>query len=403
MRLILTAPLLGLLVLVVGCGSSSGGGTSSDGVAANSGDGTGHGTGNGTPDVPGGTSSSGGSSGGSFGGGSGSSSGGSSGGSTSGGSSSPTPSSSSGSGSDAGIPAGILTAGAWDDNRNYDFFGGYLARNASLSGIPSIAQGDRDAAHTLFAGSRPARQRLDLALVLDTTGSMGDEAAYLQSEFANISGAIGALFPNADQRWALVAYRDTPDHDPGEVYVVKSWDFTTDVTSFQSALDGLSADGGGDTPESPDVGLATMNTLSWRPDGDVARMAFWVADAPHHVERAPAMAQAFADSRQKDIHLYPVSASGADELLEYTMRSGAQLTGGRYLFLTDDSGVGGPHLQPEIPCYFVTKLAKGIVRMATIELSGVYAEPAPADIIRTGGNPSAGQCSIDDGGVVSVF
>ena len=85
------------------------------------------------------------------------------------------------------------------------------------------------------------------------------------------------------------------------------------------------------------------------------------------------------------------------------MRSGAQLTGGRYLFLTDDSGIGDPHLQPEIPCYFVTKLDKAIVRMVTIELSGVYAEPAAADIIRTGGNPSAGQCSIDDGGVVSVF
>jgi len=44
------------------------------------------------------------------------------------------------------------------------------------------------------------------------------------------------------------------------------------------------------------------------------------------------------------------------------MRSAAEITGGRYLFLTDDSGVGGPHKTPEIPCYFVTKLARALVR-----------------------------------------
>jgi hypothetical protein len=98
-----------------------------------------------------------------------------------------------------------------------------------------------------------------------------------------------------------------------------------------------------------------------------------------------------------------VSASGADELLEYTMRSGAQITGGRYLFLTDDSGIGDPHLIPSIPCYFVTRLGRAIVRMASIELSGVYSEPDPADILRVGGNPMAGQCSDGNGGSVSMF
>jgi hypothetical protein len=146
-----------------------------------------------------------------------------------------------------------------------------------------------------------------------------------------------------------------------------------------------------------------MNTLSWRSDVDVARLAFWIADAPQHDYRAAAMAQDFADSQAKGIHLYPVSASGADDLLELTMRTAAQLTGGRYLFLTDDSGIGDPHLIPAIPCYFVTKLAKAIVRMVDIEISGVYEEPDAADILRTGGNPTSGACAVDDGGSVSVF
>ncbi len=60
-------------------------------------------------------------------------------------------------------------------------------------------------------------------------------------------------------------------------------------------------------------------------------------------------------ARSLDVHIYPVASSGVDELTELTMRSAAQLTGGRYLFLTDDSGVGGAHMEPSIPCYFVTK------------------------------------------------
>jgi hypothetical protein len=306
-------------------------------------------------------------------------------------------------GGDGGVPAGVLTAGAWDDNRNYDFFNGYLSTNANLSGIPPVAQADRDQAHGLFSGNRPARSRLDIAIVIDTTGSMQDEAAYLSAEFQNISAAITAQFPNADQHWALVAYRDRPDTDPGDEYVVRSWDFTTDLASYQRTIGALTAANGGDYPEAPDIGLATANGLSWRTDPAVARLAFWVADAPQHDQYAGAMAQDFSDARAKGIHLYPISASGADELLEYTMRSGAQVTGGRYLFLTDDSGIGDPHLVPSIPCYFVTKLGKAIIRMASIELSGVYVEPAAADVIRTGGNPSAGQCSIGDGGVVHVF
>jgi hypothetical protein len=308
-----------------------------------------------------------------------------------------------GGGGDGGIPADVLTAGAWDDNRNYSFFTSYLAANASLSGIPPIAQSSRDAAAQLFAGDRSPMQRLDIAIVIDTTGSMGDEAQYLSAEFQNISAAIATTFPNADQHWGLVAYRDRPDTDPGDAYIVRSWDFTTDLSAYQSSIAALSAANGGDYPEAPDIGLATGNGLSWRADADVARLMFWVADAPHHDQYAGAMAQDFSDAAAKGIHLYPVSASGADELLEYTMRSGAQVTGGRYLFLTDDSGIGDPHLVPSIPCFFVTKLGKAMVRMASIELSGVYQEPDPADVIRVGGNPSAGQCSDGDGGTVSAF
>lgn len=306
-------------------------------------------------------------------------------------------------GSDAGVPVNVLTAGAWDDNRNYDFFTAYLATHGSIAGAPTLTMAQRDAAHTRFAGARTPEQHLDVAIVIDTTGSMGDEAAYLKAEFQNITTTIAADFPSADQRWALVAYRDRPDTDPGDAYVTKTWDFS-DASQFQAELGSLSADNGGDYPEAPELGLAKMNTLSWRTDASVARLAFWVGDAPQHDSRGADIAKTFVDAQQLDVHLYPVAASGANALLELTMRSGAQLTGGRYLFLTDDSGIGNSHEVPSIPCFFVTKLAKQIIRMVQIELSGVYREPAPADIIRTGGNPKSGACQLGaDAGIVTAF
>jgi hypothetical protein len=103
------------------------------------------------------------------------------------------------------------------------------------------------------------------------------------------------------------------------------------------------------------------------------------------------------------IHLYPIAASGADDLVEYTMRTAAEVTGGRYLFLTDDSGIGGSHDEPTIPCYFVTSLSHAMIRMAAMELTGTNIDVAPADVIRTSGDPIAGKCALSDGGQVSVL
>lgn len=292
-----------------------------------------------------------------------------------------------------------LTAGAWDDNLNYDLFSAFVEETGQVPGAPAIPEAERDAAHARFGEARGANARLDIALLLDTTGSMGDEHRYLVDELAGIASAIDAFAPDADTRWALVVYRDD-----GDAYVSRTAaDFTREVAELGEVLAEQSADGGGDLPEAVDRGLADTLELDWREDADVARLVFWVADAPPHAEDAPAVDDAFRDASEDDIHLYPVAASGVDTALELTMRSGAQLTGGRYLFLTDDSGLGGTHQEPSIPCYFVTLLADQLVRMTEIELTGVYREPDPDEILRTGGDPSDGRCSLEDGGSATAF
>jgi sirohydrochlorin ferrochelatase len=82
-----------------------------------------------------------------------------------------------------------------------------------------------------------------------------------------------------------------------------------------------SADGGGDFPEAPDQALAKAAELSWRATDNTARLAFWVADAPHHPENAAAMSAAIGALHEHAVHVYPVASSGVDELTELTMRS----------------------------------------------------------------------------------
>jgi hypothetical protein len=301
-------------------------------------------------------------------------------------------------GGDGSVPAGILTAGTWDDNRNFDLFVGYRAQTApTLPGAPPFSEEEHRGAYALWGGTRAAKTALDVSLVIDTTGSMGDEMDYLRSEFLAMHDAIEAGYPGSAQRWSLVVYKDTVDE-----YIARWFDFRTDPNDFVMHMAAQTAGGGGDYPESPEIALGVAARLGWRGD-DTAKLAFWVTDAPHHDKDAATMAQSIRALRDAGVHLYPVAASGADELTELTMREGAQLTGGRFLFLTDDSGVGDSHITPRVPCLYVTKLDKAILRMVDVELTGQYREPNAADVIRTGGDPQSGRCTLAGGTAATIF
>jgi hypothetical protein len=231
--------------------------------------------------------------------------------------------------------------------------------------------------------SAPLPTRLDLTLVLDTTGSMGDELTYLKAEFNSIVSRVKKLFPEVEQRFALVLYRD---EGMGDEYVTRSFPFTPSPVELRKHLNAQSAAGGGDYPEAMHRGLEEAIGLSWS-EGNAARVLFLVADAPPHTQHAERTMKAIDALRKKGIAIYPVAASGADEACEFVMRSAALLTGGQYLFLTDDSGKGESHGEPHIPYYQVEKLNALMVRMIAGELSGRRIEPKPGDILRTVGRP----------------
>lgn len=238
-----------------------------------------------------------------------------------------------------------------------DFAVAYDGGSQTFSGTVS---GDSEFTFTLDGEAKPASKTLDLMIMCDATGSMGDELEYLKAELEDVVTRIKQENANIPVRISVNFYRDE-----GDEYVVREFPFTPDLDAAVRAISEQSADGGGDTPEAVHTALdSAVNSHDW--DEDSVKVMFLVLDAPPH-EDAQIIDQVIKHTRtaaEKGIRIVPVAASGVDKSCEYLLRSMAIMTGGTYTFLTDDSGIGYSHTEPTIGSYDVEKLNDMMVRIA---------------------------------------
>jgi len=259
---------------------------------------------------------------------------------------------------------------------------GVAGRTVSLAEAP----GAQRHTLTLRSGAAPVR-KFDLLLAIDTTGSMGDEIAYLKSELRSILADLRRSHPGLDIRLGLIAYRDQ-----GDVYVTRTYPFTANLDSMQANLRAQQAAGGGDYPEAMDLALARAVSQDWRPDA--VKTLLLVADAPPHDENIGKTWRAAEAARGKRIQIVPVAASGVGDTAEYVMRAMAAATQSRYIFLTDDSGIGNPHAPPAVDCYLVTRLDRLVRRVLDSQISGRRVEPREGEVIRSVGRYDNGKCIL---------
>jgi hypothetical protein len=205
----------------------------------------------------------------------------------------------------------------------------------------------------------PGAPRLDLGLMIDATGSMGDEMTYLQTELRDIIARVKPAGSELTVRIAVVYYRDR-----GDEFVTRVAPFGTDLDETIRFLGATRAEGGGDFPEDMNAAFEATMGLDWSGPGQAARMLVVLADAPpHHYSGAQYTTEhALADALRKGISIFPVAASGVDKPTEHLFRGLAVATGGKYTFLTDDSGIGNPHMKPDIQGYKVEPLNRLLVR-----------------------------------------
>jgi hypothetical protein len=146
--------------------------------------------------------------------------------------------------------------------------------------------------------------RIEVAFVLDATGSMGSYIDEARRRIKEIAEGLSAGTPKPELRFALVSYRDK-----GDDYVTHLDPFTDKIDVIKAALDRTKADGGGDTPEAVLEGLAAaIRRLSWSTsDGHVVKLIYLVGDAPvQHYADTPSETTLAAEARKKGIVIHTV-------------------------------------------------------------------------------------------------
>lgn len=219
------------------------------------------------------------------------------------------------------------------------------------------------------AANQPALAQLDVLFLIDTTGSMSDEIAQLTDNINAIAAQIDALPSQPDVQFGMVTYRDR-----GDVYLTSLFDFTTDVAAFANALAQVNADGGGDYPEDLNEALSqAVHIPEWRVENTVS-LIFLVADAPPHLDYGQQnhYAVEMLAAAESGIKIYPIASSGLDAQGEYVFRQLAQVTNGRFIFLTygtEGPGTTGSETTMTVDEYTVSALDDLIVQIIEEELS----------------------------------
>jgi hypothetical protein len=179
--------------------------------------------------------------------------------------------------------------------------------------------------------------QLDVAFIVDTTGSMGP---FINAAREHMVAMIRRLTRDSqapiDLCVAVVEYRDHPPQDNS--FVTREYGFTNELAAVQQVIAKLHPDGGGDEPEAVLDGIhSSCRRLQWRQHS--RRTAILIGDAPPHGWRqrgnAPHGAcacgntidSATAALEQERIVLY---ALGLTAMVDASFSWLARATGGSY-------------------------------------------------------------------------
>jgi hypothetical protein len=184
----------------------------------------------------------------------------------------------------------------------------------------------------------PQRERahIEVAFVLDTTGSMSGLIEGAKRKIWSIANQLVSAQQQTDVRFALIGYRDR-----GDAYVTTVHDLNSDIDTVYAHLMQFQADGGGDGPESVNQALSEAVTkLDWSTSRDVYKVIFLVGDAPPHLDYQDDVRydRTVRLARQRDIAINTVQCGAWDETAQI-WREIASLGAGTYAAIAQDGGM----------------------------------------------------------------
>lgn len=217
--------------------------------------------------------------------------------------------------------------------------------------------------------------KIQILFDIDTTGSMGDEIKYLKAEMSDVIARIESE-TQAEAEVGFVYYRDKGD---GELYLTKEFDFTNDLDSALASLNSQFAGGGGDFEEAVQESYRVAKQLNWIED--TTKVIVHVADAPGHDSDVADWFESVKYFAGQGAHILTVASSGIDKKTEYFFRMQSLQTNGCYAYLTNDSGIGGDHLEASVVDEIATEYLNDLlVRVIKGFHNGKFDEPKAFDI-----------------------
>ena len=202
--------------------------------------------------------------------------------------------------------------------------------------------------------------KVELAFVVDATGSMGDELEFLKDDLKSVIEGVENENSSLDISTSAVFYRDV-----GDDYLIRDSGFTSNFSTTLDFIKNQSAGGGGDTPEAVHSGLSkAIKDFDWTENAHT-KIAFLILDAPPHHD--PQVIDELKSSIQiaaaKGIKIIPITASGIAKDTELLMRQMSIATNSTYVFITNDSGIGNDHLTATVGDYEVEFLNDLMIRL----------------------------------------
>lgn len=242
---------------------------------------------------------------------------------------------------------------------------------------------------------------VDIAFVVDATGSMSDEIEFLKLELEDVIRHTMDKYRSLSLRAASVFYRDKKDE-----FLTRKVPFHEDLLKTLNFIKLQHASGGGDYPEAVDDALTVaLDSLAWNSNAR-AKLLFLILDAPPHKADSEKMQRLIMKAAAMGIRIIPLACSGTDKSTEFLLRSMALATNGTYTFLTDDSGIGEKHIDPTTDKYemeLLNNLLQRIIGQYLYAKECNAVEQAVQEIRQPGNilsvriypNPTSGQFTIE--------
>ncbi len=150
---------------------------------------------------------------------------------------------------------------------------------------------------------------IDVAFVVDSTGSMGHVVRWVQSDVMKMMRAFDLI--STEPRIGVTFYRDH-----GDEYVTQVYPMTSSAAHLAKSIQTATAKGGADLPEAVLEALQeTVNKIGWSKSGNKAVVL--IGDAPPHEDTLPKVQALVEQCAKAGAKFYGVKVrtpKGADEL-----------------------------------------------------------------------------------------